>query len=146
MPNGAGHVPAGEPEPLELVVWDEFLNQRKELSLLKSDVCVKQLPRRIQRLSIDDAGRHADVEFASEAMSLFGGSATEASAGRALQNAHLPRGRRAFSLVPWRSWRTDGDFPCSRSQRIWERRGTRTARRCPSGRCAVRACPPACGA
>jgi len=34
---GAGHVPAGEPEPLELVVWHEFLDQRKELSLLKPD-------------------------------------------------------------------------------------------------------------
>ena len=70
VPNGAGHVPAGEPEPLELVVWDEFLDQRKELSLLKPDVCVKQLPRRIQRLSIDDAGRHGDVEFASERFEL----------------------------------------------------------------------------
>jgi hypothetical protein len=37
VPNGAGHVPAGEPEPLELVVWHEFLDQRKELSLLKPD-------------------------------------------------------------------------------------------------------------
>jgi hypothetical protein len=32
-----------------------FLDQRKELSLLKPNVCVKQFPRRIQRLSIDDA-------------------------------------------------------------------------------------------
>jgi hypothetical protein len=68
--NDAGHVPAGEPEPPELVAWDEFLDQRKELSLLKPDVCVKQLPRRIQRLSIDDAGRHGDVEFASEPLEL----------------------------------------------------------------------------
>ena len=44
MPNGAGHVPAGEPEPPELVVWHEFLDQRKELPLLKPDVCVKQSP------------------------------------------------------------------------------------------------------
>jgi hypothetical protein len=42
LPSGAGHVPAGEPEPLQLVVWHEFLDQRKELSLLKPDVCVKQ--------------------------------------------------------------------------------------------------------
>src|SRR6266542_3279888 len=39
--NGAGHVPAGEPEPPEFVVWHEFLDQRKELSLLKPDVCVR---------------------------------------------------------------------------------------------------------
>src|SRR6266542_4401008 len=70
VPNGAGHVPAGEPEPPELVVWHEFLDQRKELSLLKPDVCVKQFPRRIQRLSIDAAGRHGDVECASEPLKL----------------------------------------------------------------------------
>jgi len=70
LPNGAGRVPAGEPEPPELVVWHEFLDQRKELSLLKPDVCFKQLSRRIQRLSIDDAGRHGDVEFASEPFEL----------------------------------------------------------------------------
>jgi hypothetical protein len=70
LPNGAGHVPAGELEPPELVVWHEFLDQRKELSLLKPDVCVKQFPRRMQRLSIDDARRHSDVEFASEPLEL----------------------------------------------------------------------------
>jgi hypothetical protein len=70
LPNGAGHVPAGELEPPELVVWHEFLDQRKELSLLKPDVCVKQFPRRLQRLSIDDARRHSDVEFASEPLEL----------------------------------------------------------------------------
>src|SRR5712691_6794480 len=69
-PNGAGHVPAGEPEPAELVVWHELLDQRKELSLLKPDVCVKQFRRRSQRLSIDDAGRHGDVEFAGEPLEL----------------------------------------------------------------------------
>ena len=68
--NGAGHVPAGEPEAPELVVWHEFLDQRKELSLFKPDVCLKQLPRRIQRLSINDAGRHGDFEFASEPLEL----------------------------------------------------------------------------
>jgi hypothetical protein len=68
--NGAGSVPAGEPEPPELVVWHEFLDQRKELSLLKPDVCVKQFSRRIQRLSIDDAGRHGDVECAREPLEL----------------------------------------------------------------------------
>ena len=70
MPNGAGHVPAGEPEPPQLVVWHELLDQRKELSLLKPDVCVKQVPRRIQRLSFDGAGRHVDVECASEPFEL----------------------------------------------------------------------------
>ena len=69
-PNGAGRVPVGESEPPELVVWHEFLDQRKELSLLKPDVRVKQLSRRIQRLSIDDAGRHGDFEFASEPLEL----------------------------------------------------------------------------
>ena len=70
LPNGAGRVRAGEPEPPELVVWHEFLDQRKELSLLKPDVCVKQFPCRIQRLSFDDAGRHGDVEFAREPLEL----------------------------------------------------------------------------
>ncbi len=65
MPNGAGHVLAGEPEPPQIVVWHEFLDQRKELSLLKPDVCVKQLSRGLQRLSIDDAGRHGNVECAT---------------------------------------------------------------------------------
>jgi hypothetical protein len=69
-PHGAGHVPAGESEPPELVVWHELLDQRKELSLLKPDVCVKQVPRRIQRLSIDDAGRDGDFEFTSEPLEL----------------------------------------------------------------------------
>ena len=48
----------------------EFLDQRKELSLLKPDVCVKQSPRRIQRLSIDAASRHGNVECASEPLEL----------------------------------------------------------------------------
>ena len=69
-PNGAGRVPVGEPEPPELVVWHEFLDQRKELSLLKPDVCIEQRSRRSQRLSIDAAGRHRDFEFASEPLEL----------------------------------------------------------------------------
>jgi len=69
-PNGAGHVPAREPEAPELVVWHELLDQRKELSLLKPDVCVKQLSRRIQRLSINDAGRHGYFECAREPLEL----------------------------------------------------------------------------
>src|SRR6266571_7798115 len=60
---------AGERPPSE--AWAvPRANQRKELSLLKPDVCVKQFPRRIQRLSIDDAGRHRDVEFAGEPLEL----------------------------------------------------------------------------
>jgi hypothetical protein len=70
VPSGAGQVPVGEPEPPEFVVWDEFLDQRKELSFLKPDVCLKQFSRRSQRLSIDDAGRHGDFEFASEPLEL----------------------------------------------------------------------------
>jgi hypothetical protein len=69
-PSSAGHVLAGEAERAELVVWHEFLDQRKELSLLKPDVCVKQFCRRVQRVSIDDAGRHGDAEFASAALEL----------------------------------------------------------------------------
>ena len=69
-PNGAGRFPVGEPEPAELVVWHEFLDQRKELSLLKPDVCVKQFSRRSQCLSIDDAGRDGDLELASEPLEL----------------------------------------------------------------------------
>jgi len=70
LPNGAGHVPAGEPEPPQLVVWHESLDQRKELSLLKPDVCVKQLSRRMQRLSFNAAGRHGNLECASEPLEL----------------------------------------------------------------------------
>ena len=70
MPSGAGRVPAGESEPAELGVWHELLDQRKELPLLKPDVCLKQSPRRIQRLTIDAAGRHGNVECASEPLEL----------------------------------------------------------------------------
>jgi len=34
-------------------------------------VCVKQSPRRIQRLSIDAASRHGDSECASEPLQLY---------------------------------------------------------------------------
>jgi hypothetical protein len=72
VPNGAGRVPAGESEPLELVVWHEFLDQRKELSLLKPDVCAKQFPRRMQRLSIDTAGIRDGGGYAVRARLPFG--------------------------------------------------------------------------
>jgi hypothetical protein len=100
LPNGAGHVPAGEPEPPELVVWYEFLDQRKELPLLKPDVCVKQSPRRIQRLSIDAAGRHGDVEFASEPLKLHVLDACLAEGSRL--RLHVPEEKREelFFLIP----------------------------------------------
>ena len=69
-PNGAGRVPVGERELPELVVWHEFLDQREKLSLLEPDVRVEQLARRLQRLSIDAAGLHGDVELASEPLEL----------------------------------------------------------------------------
>jgi hypothetical protein len=100
VPNGAGHVPADEPEPAELVVWHEFLDQRKELSLLQPDVCVNQLPRRIQRLSIDAAGRHGDVEFASEPLELHVLDACLAEESRL--RLHVPEQKREelFFLIP----------------------------------------------
>jgi hypothetical protein len=92
--------PAGEPEPLELVAWDEFLDQRKELSLLKSDVCVKQLPRRIQRLSIDDAGRHGDFEFASEPLELHVLEACLAEWSRLRLDVSEEEREELFFLIP----------------------------------------------
>ncbi len=87
-PNGAGRVPVGELEPPELVVGYEFLDQRKELSLLEPDVCVEQHSRRSQRLSIDDAGRHGDFEFASEPLE------------RHMLDANLAEGSRLRRDVP----------------------------------------------
>jgi hypothetical protein len=100
LPNGAAHVAAGEPEPPELVVWHEFLDQRKELTLLKPDVCVKQYPRRMQRLSIDDAGRHGDVEFASEPLKLQVLDTCLAEESRL--RLHVPEEKREelFLLIP----------------------------------------------
>ena len=99
-PNGAGHVLAGEPEPPELVVWHEFLDQRKELSLLKPDVCVKQFPRRMQRLSIDDAGRHGDVEFASEPLELHVLGACLAEGSRLRLDVPEQKREELFFLIP----------------------------------------------
>src|SRR6266536_3621503 len=99
-PSGAGHVPAGEPEPAELVVWHEFLDQRKELSLLKPDVCVKQFPRRIQRLSIDAAGRHGDVECASEALELHVLGACLAEGSRLRPDVSEEKREELFFLIP----------------------------------------------
>ena len=100
MPNGAGHVPAGEPEPPELVVWHELLDQRKELSLLKPDVCVKQFPRRIQRLSIDAADRHGDFESASEPLELQVLDACLAEGSRLRLDVPEEKREELFFLIP----------------------------------------------
>src|SRR6266545_2662884 len=100
VPNGAGHVPAGEPEPAELVVWHEFLDQRKELSLLKPDVCVKQFPRRIQRPSIGAAGRRGDFEFASEPLELQVLDACLAEGSRLRLDVPEQKREELFFLIP----------------------------------------------
>jgi hypothetical protein len=99
-PNGAGRVPAGEPEPPELVVWHEFLDQRKELSLLKPDVCVKQFSRRIQRLSIGDAGRQGDFECASEPLELHVLDACLAEGSRLRLDVPEEQREELFFLTP----------------------------------------------
>jgi hypothetical protein len=99
-PNGAGRVPVGEPEPPELVVWHEFLDQREELSLLKPDVCVKQLSRRSQRLSIDDAGRHGDVELASKPLELHVLDACLAEGSRLRPDVPEEKREELFFLIP----------------------------------------------
>src|SRR5438046_10727912 len=98
-PNGAGRVPVAEPEPPELAFWHEFLDQRKELSLLKPDVCIKQLSRRIQRLSIDDAGRHGDVEFASEPLELHVLDACLAAGSRLRRDVPEEKREELFFLI-----------------------------------------------
>jgi hypothetical protein len=99
-PNGAGDVPAGEPETPELVVWHEFLDQRKELSLLKPDVCVKQRPRRIQRLSISDAGRRGDFESAGEPLELHVVDACLAEGSRLRLDVPEEKREELFFLTP----------------------------------------------
>jgi hypothetical protein len=98
-PNGAGRVPVGEPEPAELVVGHEFLDQRKELALLKPDVRVKQLPRRSQRLSIDAAGRHGDVECASEPRELHVLDACLAEGSRLRRDVSEEKREELFFLI-----------------------------------------------
>jgi hypothetical protein len=93
-------VPVGEPQAPELAVWHEFLDQRKELSLLKPDVCIKQLSRRIQRLSIDDAGRHGDLEFASEPLELHVLDACLAEGSRLRRDVPEEKREELFFLVP----------------------------------------------
>jgi hypothetical protein len=99
-PNGAGRGPVGEPESPELVIWHEFLDQRKELSLLKPDVRVKQLSRRLQRLSIDTAGRHGDFEFASEPLELHVLDACLAEGSRLRRDVPEKKREELFFLIP----------------------------------------------
>jgi hypothetical protein len=99
-PNGAGRVSFGEPEPPELVVWHEFLDQRKELSLLKSDVCVKQRSRQSERLSIDVARRDSEFEFASEPLELHVLDACLAEGSRLRRDVPEEKREELFFLVP----------------------------------------------
>jgi len=71
-----------------------------ELSLLKPDVCVKQFPRRMQRLSIDDAGRHGDVEFASEPLELHVLEACLAEGSRLRLDVPEEKREELFFLIP----------------------------------------------
>jgi hypothetical protein len=98
-PNGAGRVPAGEPEAAELIVWHEFLDQRKELALLKPDVCLKQFSRRSQRLSIGDAGRRGDFECASEPLELHVLDACLAEGSRRRRDVSEEKREELFFLI-----------------------------------------------
>jgi hypothetical protein len=99
-PNGAGRVPVGEREHPDIAVWHEFLDQREELSLLTSDVCVKQLSRRMQGLSIDAAGRHGDLEFASEPLELHVVDACLAEGSRLRGDVPEEKREELFFLIP----------------------------------------------
>ena len=89
-----------EPEPPELVVWHEFLDQRKELPLLKPDVCAKEFPRRIQRLSINDAGRHGYFECAREPLELHVLDACLAEGSRLRLDVPEEKREELFFLIP----------------------------------------------
>jgi hypothetical protein len=77
-----------------------LLDQRKELSLFKPDVSVKQFSRRIQRLSIDDAGRHGDVKFASEPLELHVLDARLAEGSRLRLDVPEEKREELFFLIP----------------------------------------------
>jgi len=76
-----------------------LLDQREELSLLKPDVCVKQSPRRIYRLSIDAAGRHGDFEFASEPLELHVLEACLAQGSRLRRDVPEEKREELFFLI-----------------------------------------------
>jgi hypothetical protein len=56
--------------------------------------------RRIQRLSIDDAGRHGDVEFASEPLELHVLDACLAEGSRLRLDVHEEKREELFFLIP----------------------------------------------
>ena len=62
-------------------------------------MCVKQLARRIQRLSIDDAGRHGDFEFASEPFELHVLDACLAKESRLRQDVPEEKREELFFLI-----------------------------------------------
>ena len=70
------------------------------MSLLKPDVCVKQFPRRIQRLSINDAGRHGDLQFASEPLELHVLDACLAEGSRLRLDVPEEKREELFFLTP----------------------------------------------
>jgi hypothetical protein len=63
-------------------------------------VRVKQLPRRIQRLSIDDAGRQGDFEFASEPLELHVLDACLAERSRLPLDVPEEKREELFFLIP----------------------------------------------
>jgi hypothetical protein len=63
-------------------------------------VCVKQLSRRSQRLSIDDAGRHGDLEFASEPLELHVLEACLAEGSRLRRDVPEEQREQLFFLIP----------------------------------------------
>jgi hypothetical protein len=63
-------------------------------------VCVKQFPRRTQRLSVDDAGRHGDVECASEPLELHVLDACLAEGSRLRLDVPEQEREELFFLIP----------------------------------------------
>jgi hypothetical protein len=70
------------------------------LSLLKPDVCIEQLSRRIQRFSIDDAGRYGDFEFASEPLELYVLDACLAEESRLQRDVPQEKREELFFFIP----------------------------------------------
>ena len=63
-------------------------------------MCFKQFSRRIQRLSIDDAGRHGDFEVASEPLELHVLDACLAEGSRLRRDVPEQKGEEFFFLIP----------------------------------------------
>src|SRR5207247_10067446 len=66
----------------------------------KPHVCVTQLPRCIPRLSIDDAGRHGDVELASQPLELHVLAACLAEGSRLRRDVPEEKREELFFLIP----------------------------------------------